>query len=167
MFGSECWTLTKRLEQQITTALLIVQVINTNKLRRFGHVMRSEEDSTLRVVMKIKMNGKRQRGRLRLRLLDNVDSHLKGKNTSLKEVLETKCFENRLDWGKRPTTITLVVCLEAVLSNKCWISSYTRLQLATLSFIMSKYLVESVSCPTYMVIWTRLTSDATASKQTI
>ncbi len=77
--------------------LTIVQVINKNKLRRFGHVMRSEEDSTLRVVMKLKMNGKRQRGRLRLRLLDNIDSH-KGKNTSLKEVLETKCFENRQDW---------------------------------------------------------------------
>ena len=99
--------------------LPIVQVINKNKLRWFGHVMRTEEESTLRVVMKIKMKGKRPRGRPRLRWLDNIDSHLKGKrprgrprlrwldnidshlkgkNTSLKEVLETKCFENRKDW---------------------------------------------------------------------
>ena len=28
----------------------------------------------------------------------NIDSHLIGKNTSLKEVLETKCFEIRQDW---------------------------------------------------------------------
>ena len=165
IFGSECWTLTKRLEQQITTAdmkvirmiqgvtrwdrkrnedlykqsnmLHIDQVINKNKLRWFGHVMGREEESTLRVVMKLKMKGKRPRGRPRLRWLDNIDSHLKGKrprgrprlrwldnidshlkgkrprgrprlrwldnidshlkekNTSLKEVIETKCFENR------------------------------------------------------------------------
>ena len=124
-FGSEFWTLTKRLELQITTAdmkvirmiqgvtrwdrkrnedlhkqsnmLPIVQVINKNKLRWFGHVMRREEDSTL-VVMKLKMKGKRPRGRPRLRWLDNIASHLKGNKTSLKEILETKCFENRKDW---------------------------------------------------------------------
>ena len=32
-----------------------------------------------------------------LRWLDNTDSHLKGKSTSLKEVIGTKCFENRQD----------------------------------------------------------------------
>ena len=47
--------------------------------------------------MKLKMKGKRPRGRLMW--LDNIDSHLKGKKTSLKEGLETKCFENRKDWG--------------------------------------------------------------------
>ena len=75
-----------------------VQVINKNKLRWFGHVMRREEESTLRVVMKLNMKGKRPGRRPRLRWLDNIDSHLKEKNTSLKEVLETKCFENRKDW---------------------------------------------------------------------
>ena len=87
---NECWTLTKRLEQQITTAgmnvariiqgvtrwdgkrnedlykqsnMHIVQVINKIKRRWFGHVMGREEESTLRVVMKLKMKGKRPRGR--------------------------------------------------------------------------------------------------------
>ena len=69
--------------------LPIVQVIDKNKLRWFGHVMATEEESTLRVVMKLKMKGKRPRGRPRLRWLDNIDSHLNGKNTSLKEVIET------------------------------------------------------------------------------
>ena len=69
ILGSECWTLTKRLEQQITAAVItfirmikgvtrwdrkinedlykqsymqpIVQVINKNNLRWFGHVMRN------------------------------------------------------------------------------------------------------------------------------
>ena len=139
IFGSECWTLTKRLEQQITTAERkvinmiqgvtrwvrkrnedlcrqnnmqpIVQVINKNKLRSFGHVMRREEESMMRVViiiiiiimllllvMKLKMKGKKPRGRPRIRWLYNIDIHLKVKNTSLKEVLETKCFENRKYW---------------------------------------------------------------------
>ena len=35
--------------------------------------------------MKLKMKGKRPR----LRWLDNIDSHLKGENISLKDVLET------------------------------------------------------------------------------
>ena len=48
--------------------------------------------------MKLKMKGKRPRGRPRVRWLDNIDSHLKGKKTSLKEVLETKCFENQTEW---------------------------------------------------------------------
>ena len=93
IFGSECGTLAKRLEQQIRTAdmnvirmiqgvtrwdrkrnedlykqssmLPIVQVINKNKLRWFGQVIRREEDSTLRVVMKLKVKRKRPRGRLR------------------------------------------------------------------------------------------------------
>ena len=112
IFGSECWTLTKMLEQQITTAdmkvirmiqgvtrwdrkrnediykqsnmLSIVQVIDKNKLRWFGHVMRRAEESTLRVVMKLKIKGKTPRGRQRLRWLDNIDSHMKAKKMSLK-----------------------------------------------------------------------------------
>ncbi len=80
--------------------LPIVKVINKKKRRWFGHVMRKDEESTLRAVMKLNMKRKTPRRRPRLRWLDNIDSHLKGNNTSLKEVLETKCFENRQDWGK-------------------------------------------------------------------
>ena len=43
--------------------LPIVQVINKNKLRWFDHVVGREGESTLRVVMKVKMKGKRPRGR--------------------------------------------------------------------------------------------------------
>ena len=46
-------------------------------------------------VMQLKMKGKRPRGKTTW--VDNIDRHQKGKNTSLKEVIRTKCFENRHD----------------------------------------------------------------------
>ena len=50
----------------------------------------------LRVVMQLKMKGKRPKEKTTW--LDNIVRHQKGKNTYLKEVLLTKCFENRHDW---------------------------------------------------------------------
>ena len=71
IFGTECLNLTqKNLEQHITTADMKVirmiqgvtrwdrksnEMINQNKRRRFGDVIRSEEESTVRVVMALKM----------------------------------------------------------------------------------------------------------------
>ena len=80
----------------LTNKLSIVQVIDKNKLRWFGLVVRREEDSMLRVVMQLNMKRNIPRGKTTW--LDNIDRHQKGKNTSLKEVLRTKCFENRHDW---------------------------------------------------------------------
>ena len=45
----------------LTNMLPVVQVIDKNKLRWYGHVMRKEEESILRVVMQLKL--KRQRPR--------------------------------------------------------------------------------------------------------
>ena len=74
---------------------LVAQVISNNKLRWFGRVMRRGQYSTLRVDMKLKMKGKRPIGKPERMWLDNGDGHMEGNNTSLKEVLETKCFENK------------------------------------------------------------------------
>ena len=62
--------------------LHIVQVINKNKLRWFGHVTRREE------VKETKRKNKNKTA------IDNIDSHLNGKDTSPNDVLETKCFQN-------------------------------------------------------------------------
>ena len=43
----------------VTNKLSIIQVIDKNKLRWFGLVMRREEESILRVVMQLKMKGNR------------------------------------------------------------------------------------------------------------
>ena len=80
----------------LANKLSTVQVIDKNKLRWFGLVMRREEESMLRVVMQLNMKGNIPRGKTTW--LDNIDRHQKGNNTSLKEVLLTKCFENRHDW---------------------------------------------------------------------
>ena len=45
----------------------------------------------------VKGEWKEIKRRPRLRWLDNIDRHQKGKSTSLKEVLRTKCFKNRQD----------------------------------------------------------------------
>ena len=81
----------------LTNKLSIVQVIDKNKLRWFGLVMRREEESMLRVVMQLNMKGNIPRGKTTW--LDNIDRHqTEMKVQSLKEVLRTKCFENRHHW---------------------------------------------------------------------
>ena len=47
----------------LTNKLSTVQVIDNNKLRWFGLVMRREGESMLRVVMQLNMKGKRPRGK--------------------------------------------------------------------------------------------------------
>ena len=109
---SEYWNLTKSLKHQITAArghrmgpihtlyrhtniIIIAQVINKVKIRWFGRVTWREREgySTVGVAMKLNMTGKRPRGGPIKMWLDNIDSHLKGKHASLKEIRETKCFE--------------------------------------------------------------------------
>ena len=46
--------------------LPIAQAIDKNKLRWFGHVTRREEESTLRVVVKLNVKENKPRGRPRL-----------------------------------------------------------------------------------------------------
>ena len=60
----------------LPNTLSIVKVIDKNKLRWFGLVMRREEESMIRVVMQLNMKGKRPRGKTTW--LDNIDRHQKG-----------------------------------------------------------------------------------------
>ncbi len=61
----------------LTNKLSIVQVIDKNKLRWFGLVVRREEESMLRVVMQLNMKGNIPRGKTTW--LDHIDRHQKGK----------------------------------------------------------------------------------------
>ena len=74
--------------------------------------MTRDEESALRFVMKVKMKGNTLRGRSRLRWPDNIDSHMKGKSKSRKEILRTKCFKNIQDLR---TLISLTGVLEKIL----------------------------------------------------
>ena len=84
----------------LTNMLPIVQAIDKNKLRWFGLVMRREEEERVNAQCcdAVKAEWKEIKRRPRLRWLYNIDRHQKGKNTSLKEVLRTKCFKNRQYW---------------------------------------------------------------------
>ena len=82
----------------LTNMLPIVQVIDKNKLRWFGLVMEESGRINAQGCDAVKGEGKETKKRPKLRWLDNIDRHQKGKNTSLKEVLRTTCFENRQEW---------------------------------------------------------------------
>jgi len=47
-----------------------------NRLRWFRHVMRQEESKAVRVVMNMKVEGKRGRGRSKKRWLDTIENEI-------------------------------------------------------------------------------------------
>ena len=57
--------------------------------------MRREDDSVIKVALSMKMTGKISKGRPMLRWINNNNSHLEEKNTSLKDVLRTERYKNR------------------------------------------------------------------------
>ena len=70
--------------------LPIVQVINTNKLRWFGHdVMRRGGRVHAKRRNEVKDEGKETKRKTMTKVALDID---KEKNTSMKEVLERKCF---------------------------------------------------------------------------
>jgi hypothetical protein len=90
LYGSECWAF-RRIEQSMSVeeirmlrwmsgltrenkirnnyvrgsigVALIVDMIRENRLRLFWHVMRQEKTKAVRVVMKMNVKGKREKGR--------------------------------------------------------------------------------------------------------
>jgi hypothetical protein len=48
-----------------------------NKLRWFGHVMKREEIKAIRVVMKINIEGKRRKTRLKKKWLENIENYMR------------------------------------------------------------------------------------------
>ena len=79
----------------LTNMLTIVQVIDTSMVwpchEERGRVNVQGCDA-------VKGEWKETKRRPILMWLDNIDRHQKGKTTSLKEVLRTKCFEKRQYW---------------------------------------------------------------------
>ena len=48
----------------------------------------------------VKDEGKETKRKTKTKVARHIDRHQKGRNTSLKDVLKTKCFENSKDWTK-------------------------------------------------------------------
>ena len=55
----------------------IVDKMRENRLRWLGHVMRREETSAVRVVMKMNVEGKRGRGRPKMKWLENIEKDMR------------------------------------------------------------------------------------------
>ena len=56
----------------------IIETIQTDQLRWFGHVMRRDEETTAKKVLNLKVKGKRPRGRPRTSWIKYIDNILKG-----------------------------------------------------------------------------------------
>ncbi|KAK6760934.1 hypothetical protein RB195_022125 [Necator americanus] len=100
LYGCECWPTTKALERvlhamemrmlrwtigvtlkekvsndtvrSIFGIVPITEKMNEARLRWFGEVLRREEDSVAKTVLKLDVSGVRPRGRPKIRLLDRV-----------------------------------------------------------------------------------------------
>ena len=106
LFGHESWILTKTLKSKSTAEYIksaeinkgsnqkrqstqcryiyeefkikpIIETIQTDQLRWFGHVMRRDEKTTAKKVLYLKVKGKRPRGRPRTSWLKYIDNILK------------------------------------------------------------------------------------------
>ena len=112
LFGHESWIVTKKLKSNITAADMkvlrfvkkkrqstkyryiykefkikpIIETIQTDQLRWFGHMMRRDEKTTAKKVLHLKVKGKRPRGRPRTSWLKYIHNILKERGMNLKEV---------------------------------------------------------------------------------
>jgi hypothetical protein len=75
--------------------VLIVNKIRENRLRWFGHVMRREETKAVKVVMKMNVEGKRERGKLKKRWLDMIKNDMRAVDVCVWDV------ENQDEWRFR------------------------------------------------------------------
>ena len=126
LYGSEIWSLTTKTESRLQAAemrvlrlikgvtrrdkirntqirqelnvLPLLEDIERNKLRWYGHVKRMGEEKKPRKYLEWRPQGKRPVGRPRKRWIEGVSSALERRGTSLAEVEESRRYENRGEW---------------------------------------------------------------------
>jgi len=126
LYGSENWSLTTKTESKLQAAEMrmlrlikgvtrrdrirnvnireelqirpLLEEIERNKLRWFGHVKRMDTEKKPRKFLEWRPTGKRPTGRPRRRWIEGVEAALKRRGTSLREIEENKIYERREDW---------------------------------------------------------------------
>ena len=126
LYGSENWSLTTRTESKLQAAEMrvlrlikgvtrrdrirnvnireelqvrpLLEEIVRNKLRWFGHVKRMDTEKKPRKFLEWLPLSKRPTGRTRRRWIEGVETALKRRGTSLREIEENKIYERREDW---------------------------------------------------------------------
>ena len=86
---------TIRAELHVTPLL---EEIERNRMRWYGHVMRMEEDKKPKGYLMWKPEGKRAVGRPRKRQIEGVEAALGNRGTSVQEVENNKKYDDRRDW---------------------------------------------------------------------
>ena len=76
----------------------LLDVVEEQRLRWYGHVMRMGEGRIPRRYLRWKPQGRRPVGRPRKIWLDGVDEALKRKGKSLARVEESEIYEDRNNW---------------------------------------------------------------------
>ena len=127
LYGSENWSLTTKTESKLQAAEMrmlrliksvtrrdrirnvnireelqvrpLLEEIERNKLRWFGHVKRMDTEKKPRKFLEWRPPGKRPTGRPRRRWIEGVEAALKRRGTSLREIEENKIYERREDWS--------------------------------------------------------------------
>ena len=126
LYGSEVWSLTSKTESQLQAAEMrvlrtirgvtrrdrmrnsqiraelqvvpLLEDIERNKLRWYGHVMRMTDDRKPKKYLQWRPAGRRPVGRPRRRWIEGVGSALTARGTSLGEVEESRRYEDRGEW---------------------------------------------------------------------
>lgn len=122
LYGSECWPAAARHEQALNTMEMrmlrwsigltrwdrvtnvdvrkrlgvapIVEKMRETRLRWYGHVMRSDEDSIARTALRYDPPGQRPRGRPKKRWMDRIKDDMKTTNAAPEDALD------RLKWRR-------------------------------------------------------------------
>ena len=79
-------------------APLLLEEIERNRLRWYGHIMRMEEGKKPKRYLMWKPEGKRPAGRPRKRWIEGVEAALGNRGTSVQEVETNKKYDDRRDW---------------------------------------------------------------------
>ena len=86
---------TIREELQVTPLL---EEIERNKLRWYGHVMRMRGDRKPKKYLQWRPAGRRPVGRPRKRWMEGVQEAVERRGSTMQEVEEMKRYENREEW---------------------------------------------------------------------
>ena len=91
----------KSILDELNTKLEIVDIINTRKLRYFGHTIRNKNCSLMKTVIQGSIEGKRKRGRPSISYMDNIRKKTEQTTASL-----YKSASDRQQWREIVKTST-------------------------------------------------------------
>ena len=78
----------------------ILDIVEKNKLRWYGHVQRMEENRYPKKALNWTPHGRRPVGRPRMRWMKGVEEALERRGTTIDEVMEEETYQDRRRWRR-------------------------------------------------------------------